>query len=137
MIYLKSNQGDINLSNTSYAIKNMQLDKTNAKFGTVKNDREDVIYTGYVTDQAGLQQGTTNTKIPIPSEWLTNYRYIWIDTAHSFVTTTYASYPIIYTSQNTQSYLSAWININNQEIVLTHSTNWGGYIPYVTLQMSI
>lgn len=78
-----------------------------------------------------ITDGSTYTKIPIPSEFFNGKRYVWIDMSHSFITTSLASYPVCYFLRD--SWISAYISVENKSVEITHSNNWGGWEAWITV----
>lgn len=82
-----------------------------------------------------ITDGSTYTKIPIPSEFFNGKRYVWIDMSHSFIFRTWASYPVCYFLRD--SWISAYISVENKSVEITHSNDWGGWEAWITVCCSM
>lgn len=78
-----------------------------------------------------IADGSTYTKIPIPSEFFNGKRYVWIDMSHSFIFNTWASYPVCYSLNN--SWISTYLSIKNKSVEITHSSDWGEREAWITV----
>lgn len=75
--------------------------------------------------------GSTYTKIPIPSEFFNGKRYVWIDMSHSFISSSWASYPVCYSLNN--SWISTYLSVKNNSVEITHSADWGEWEAWITV----
>lgn len=78
-----------------------------------------------------ITDGSTYTKIPIPSEFFNGKRYVWIDMSHSFISDSWGSYPLCYSRNDSQ--VSAYLSVKDNSVEITHSSNWGGLEAWVTV----
>lgn len=78
-----------------------------------------------------ITDGSTYTKIPIPSEFFNGKRYVWIDMSHSFISNSWSSYPVCYYRDN--SWVSAYIFREDKSVEIRHSSDWGGWEAWITV----
>lgn len=78
-----------------------------------------------------IADGSTYTKIPIPSEFFNGNRYVWIDMSYSFIFKAWSSYPVCYSLNN--SWISTYLSLKNESVEITHSSDWGGWEAWITV----